>query len=187
MIKSRVAAGTATTCAFPGCHNIFKRVTCRKFCSSECGANIRIAGRSKVCSIDGCDRFADRAGLCGAHYRRKLDGRPMDDPIRTQTFGGKPCSVEDCPNEANRRGMCATHYSRWRLGKPLDEPVRTHRHEGPYLAHGYVRVETEEGRVLEHRKVMAEIIGRPLRDFENVHHRNGVRHDNRPENRGCVR
>jgi hypothetical protein len=36
--------------------------------------------------------------------------------------------------------------------------------------------------VLEHIKVMSELIGRPLRPEENVHHKNGDRHDNRPEN-----
>lgn len=36
--------------------------------------------------------------------------------------------------------------------------------------------------VFEHILVAEELLGRYLFDGESVHHRNGVRHDNRPEN-----
>src|SRR5699024_11160107 len=38
------------------------------------------------------------------------------------------------------------------------------------------------GYIMEHRLIMSEMLGRQLRKGENVHHINGKRCDNRPEN-----
>ena len=47
---------------------------------------------------------------------------------------------------------------------------------------GYKIFQTNGKTQGEHRRVMEEIIGRPLLPSESVHHKNGKRDDNRPAN-----
>jgi hypothetical protein len=51
---------------------------------------------------------------------------------------------------------------------PLDDPM--------------IKMADARGRVFEHRLVMARHLNRPLGSEEHVHHRNGNKQDNRPEN-----
>lgn len=41
---------------------------------------------------------------------------------------------------------------------------------------------SQKGYIFEHRWVVQQMIGRPLEKNEVVHHKNGIKDDNRPEN-----
>lgn len=47
---------------------------------------------------------------------------------------------------------------------------------------GYVIIKTARGFEREHRIIMEKILGRSLVEGETVHHKNGIRDDNHPDN-----
>jgi len=73
---------------------------------------------------------------------------------------------------------------RIKAAKTWRDPNRKFKHSAGYimLYRPENSMSDKGGRIYEHRLVMSEIIGRPLKNWEHVHHKNGNRADNRPEN-----
>jgi hypothetical protein len=106
--------------------------------------------------------------ICGKEYQRVVR-RPW-----RRTCGDPKCvrALADQHLGYEWGSLTGPDSPAWKGGKRLQTKA------------GYIMVYAGPGLPsrLEHRVVMEEMLGRPLQRFEEVHHRNGVRSDNRPEN-----
>jgi hypothetical protein len=83
---------------------------------------------------------------------------------------GKFCSTECCYENKVPTGSVGDYGNGYRIVKV------------PRGAKGTKLGGNKRRWMLEHRWVMQQTLGRPLTKHEHVHHINGVRGDNRPEN-----
>ncbi len=139
------------------------------------------------CEFDGCENYIHAHGLCGGHEQQMKRGVPLA-PLGHYLRKARTC--DHCAEPVVAHGRCASHHYRWyRYGDPNAVPIHQRPRERKIDSGGYARIYMPEhpraykdGRYLEHRIMMERIIGRLLYDDENVHHINGIRDDNRPEN-----
>lgn len=141
-------------------------------------------GLVKTCSKYGETKFLDdfyeaKDELNGRSGRCKTCVKTIN---RLREANRPPCSMEDCEIPWFAKGYCQKHYRRYHIyGDPL-ALKKAPNGSGWINREGYRIFGHGSTRISEHRMVMEQHLGRPLRENENVHHKNGVRLDNRIEN-----
>lgn len=122
---------------------------------------IRDKNSGKFVSVDRLERVCANCG--------KID-------LVVPYYKDRPYCSRSCSNSAKGAKYSGSKHPNWKGGKTLQ--------------HGYIVLSgyhghpmaTAKGKILEHRLVMAEHIGRYLVGGEDVHHINGVKTDNRIKN-----
>jgi HNH endonuclease len=154
------------------------------------GAPVRQVGFQGICTNEGCDREVTQKTLllCKRCYQQWRIH---------ENVNGRRCSVDGCNNPHNSNGYCTAHNHRLRrYGDPLAGEGRGVKGKrrgilkltGEHITSGgYKKIRVEDGDkkvrwVLEHRYIMEQILGRPLRSDENVHHKDGNKLNNDIEN-----
>ena len=173
------------TCSINGC---LRKHYGRGFCRMHWD-RVRRTGRpgsaqplretnDRYCSVAECLDQHFAKGFCKRHYHLWRKNGPPNET------GRRLCSVDGCGRLEISRTFCNLHYKRFRKdGEPgLPAPVRQRFGQGTVTPDGYRRV-MQGGRYKgEHRVVMEQALGRTLKPYEHIHHRNGDRLDNRLEN-----
>lgn len=100
------------------------------------------------------------------------------------------CLFDNCGKKHSSKGFCSKHYRSFKAWLDKDRKTEIQAKQKPAKdKDGYVLLYMPQhpncsvtGQYAQHRLVMEEMIGRILVQGENVHHKNGIRNDNRPEN-----
>ena len=157
-----------------------------RFCSVGCGRLFGGTLRQKKCPQCSADFHTKTGTKLYCSRRCQRDARRSRCPRKCKHCGAEYHGLDSRQQFCSRR--CAQLGGHWRRGET------SHNWKGgrtrTSVTNGYVRVRAPDHPrakktypyVLEHILVMEKTLGRYLFPNERVHHRNGRRDDNRPEN-----
>src|ERR1017187_818012 len=130
--------------------------------------------RNYTCKQEGCEVPGYARGFCQKHY---------DIARKEGLFGAVKCRIVGCNNIAHSKGLCGMHHLRVvKNGTPGGPTAKKKANGEGTIVKGYKRIHGNGQVCFEHRYIMEQYLGRPLKEHETVHHKNGYRSDNRIEN-----
>lgn len=101
----------------------------------------------------------------------------LERPVQKYSLlNGLSSGCKQCNNSKDRTMQRST---RWHDGKGYVVISSPEDYLGKETGRGHI---IRRKQVFEHIYVMTKLLGRPLRPGETVHHKNGIRDDNRPDN-----
>lgn len=150
-------------------------------------------GEERTCEVEECNTSILSRGMCGKHYQRwkKYKDPLIDKPIKKKSKTGKYLVCENCgetfyrcPSEIKKGSYkycsrdCGFTGQRGKLKniKPLED-------KNWYVnRRGYLQTTVRRKRILRHRWVMEQHLGRKLKPSEKVRHLDGDKLNNDIDN-----
>ncbi len=149
------------------CQKTYTGCTAKKTCYS-CYGLLKIYGTATP------DHFNRKCECCGSPFYKKKKS--------------KYCSKE-CAKKIIAHQKWLAYRKENNISLDIPKKYKAPNGSGHRDPHGYVYINKvnhpnsqKRGRIYEHTFIMSKHLGRPLKKNETVHHKNGIRNDNRIEN-----